>query len=460
LLAVATSIIPVYTMVLTYNLGEERPQKDWILKKEQSLAGDSLFYLDKVERDNEEERRKEREMRVMQEGKALWERKRQDEEELQLRDVEETKEIVRQKIFGRPGHGAPTQDIRKKIFTEHQLDQGMRRAQSMFSLDDSQDSLAVNAPPAMFNDDMELDNRDALCFGRNGNGAPLRTKSGRLRSTMYANPEIRFQANESVQRSISNNIRYAAGHEYKSLYQQELKDQIMQRCQMQEQERNCDTTEAQQLEEVEGIQWGKAGPGGAYWRDSAITGQGFFDKMGWNTSADPRHRQFQIKRNETDDMKRDMSEIEQRRVLEHKELVSEIGTELAPLMKKAVTGKPRKDPDTGYMMDHSLSTTDVTRMAVNCPQPWLQSGSKHQYSDQLASQISERQNTRAQGQEIDELQQRHHFESWKSFWGKPGCGAPRDSTQKENLMKMLHYPDDSKIPDSGELSTLERLPVK
>ena len=110
-------------------------------------------------------------------SRALWERKRQDEEELQLRDVEETKEIVRQKIFGRliynliitklqlcfkisrPGHGAPTQDIRKKIFTEHQLDQGMRRAQSMFSLDDSQDSLAVNAPPAMFNDDMELDNR-------------------------------------------------------------------------------------------------------------------------------------------------------------------------------------------------------------------------------------------------------------------------------------------------------------
>ena len=32
-------------------------------------------------------------------------------------------------------------------------------------------------------------------------------------------------------------------------------------------------------EEVEGTQWGRAGPGGAYWRDSALTGQGFFDKM-------------------------------------------------------------------------------------------------------------------------------------------------------------------------------------
>ena len=30
---------------------------------------------------------------------------------------------------------------------------------------------------------------------------------------------------------------------------------------------------------MEGSQWGRPGPGGRYWRDSAITGQGFFDKM-------------------------------------------------------------------------------------------------------------------------------------------------------------------------------------
>ena len=87
--------------------------------------------------------------------------------------------------------------------------------------------------------------------------------------------------------------------------------------------------------------------------------------QGWNTSADPRRRSFQVKKNETDDMKREMSEIEQRRVMEHREMISEIGTELAPLMKNSITGKPRKDPETGYMMDHSLSSTDVTRLAIN-----------------------------------------------------------------------------------------------
>ena len=38
-------------------------------------------------------------------------------------------------------------------------------------------------------------------------------------------------------------------------------------------------------------------------------------------------------------------------------------------------------------------------------------------------------------------EQRRHFQSWESFWGRPGYGAPRELTQKENLMKMLHYPN-------------------
>ena len=31
--------------------------------------------------------------------------------------------------------------------------------------------------------------------------------------------------------------------------------------------------------QLEGNQWGRPGPGGTYWRDSAVTGQNFFDKM-------------------------------------------------------------------------------------------------------------------------------------------------------------------------------------
>ena len=73
-----------------------------------------------------------------------------------------------------------------------------------------------------------------------------------------------------------------------------------------------------------------------------------------------------------------MSEAEKRRNKEHKEINSEvkmepkvtnileiyfdkIGIELAPLIMDKVTGKPKRDPSTGYMMNHRLGTTDVNQ---------------------------------------------------------------------------------------------------
>ena len=43
---------------------------------------------------------------------------------------------------------------------------------------------------------------------------------------------------------------------------------------------------------------------------------------------------------------------------------SQVGIELVPLMKQSQAGRPRKDPSTGYMLSHSLSTTDVTKAQV------------------------------------------------------------------------------------------------
>ncbi len=60
-------------------------------------------------------------------------------------------------------------------------------------------------------------------------------------------------------------------------------------------------------------------------------------------------------------MKKDMDEREVRRHIEQSDLKSEIGVELVPLLKEKSTGKPRKDPNTGYMLSHTLPSTDVTR---------------------------------------------------------------------------------------------------
>ena len=80
---------------------------------------------------------------------------------------------------------------------------------------------------------------------------------------------------------------------------------------------------------------------------------------------------------------------------------------------------------------------------VCSPQPWHSVENKQQYWDQLTGQVDEKKDMGCKGKVMDEQQQKEHFQSWETFWGRPGYGAPRDSAQKENLMKMLHYPENT-----------------
>ena len=60
----------------------------------------------------------------------------------------------------RPGHGAPTQNIRKKKFTELQLTGSLKRSQSMFSLEDeSSQTYQELRQGRRYNDDMALQPR-------------------------------------------------------------------------------------------------------------------------------------------------------------------------------------------------------------------------------------------------------------------------------------------------------------
>ena len=128
-----------------------------------------------------------------------------------------------------------------------------------------------------------------------------------------------------------------------------------------------------------------------------------------------------------------------------------------------VTGKPKRDPSTGYMMNHSLSTTDVTQLATskgyivyvyyfaycidrrltcitlsNCPciqAPALARcreqaavlGATHRLMQKYlsinmnhltAGQVAEKTNIGQLGRKMDDQQQRQHFESWESYWGR------------------------------------------
>ena len=60
----------------------------------------------------------------------------------------------------RPGHGAPTGDIRKKKFTEHQLGRALKRSQSVFSLDEKTKGYVRRE----YIDDMKLDSKVIIIY--------------------------------------------------------------------------------------------------------------------------------------------------------------------------------------------------------------------------------------------------------------------------------------------------------
>merc|ERR1719410_2841862 len=158
-------------MVLTYNYDQARPGRDWVLKTEQSVIGDSLSYLDMMERTNMEENRRARERQIMEEGLSLWQQKKREDDDMNYREREEAKEYSKMRMFGRPGHGAPTVDNRKKRFTEHQFDKLRHNNPDLVTSEE----FRPPPPPSYsrFHHD-EPDNTDALAFGRPGCGAPQR----------------------------------------------------------------------------------------------------------------------------------------------------------------------------------------------------------------------------------------------------------------------------------------------
>jgi hypothetical protein len=42
--------------------------------------------------------------------------------------------------------------------------------------------------------------------------------------------------------------------------------------------------------------------------------------------------------------------------------------------------------------------------------------------------VSEKQENILQLREMDEEQQKRHYQSWETYWGRPGYGAPRYSS--------------------------------
>ncbi|XP_022241134.1 uncharacterized protein LOC111085683, partial [Limulus polyphemus] len=91
--------------------------------------------------------------------------------------------LVRYNPWNKPGAGAPMENSKRTKFIEEQLG--------------NNDKL----------DDNVLGNT-LTGFGKPGAGAPHRTKSGRIKTQLFGDPEIRFQDAQKVRLSIENQLRY------------------------------------------------------------------------------------------------------------------------------------------------------------------------------------------------------------------------------------------------------------
>ena len=68
-------------------------------------------------------------------------------------------------------------------------------------------------------------------------------------------------------------------------------------------------------------------------------------------------------------------------------------------------------------------------------------GGRRRYLDVLLDQVQNKLSNDIERRKLDDERMVNHFQSFDTYWGRPGHGAIKESgVQKENLMKILHYP--------------------
>ena len=58
--------------------------------------------------------------------------------------------------------------------------------------------------------------------------------------------------------------------------------------------------------------------------------------------------------------------------------------------------------------------------------------------------MADKQDYNRHNREYDEEQQKQHFQSWETFWGRPGYGAPREVLRPNDYDDDCEYSDDRK----------------
>ncbi|XP_055617031.1 uncharacterized protein LOC129762616 isoform X3 [Toxorhynchites rutilus septentrionalis] len=104
------------------------------------------------------------------------------------------------------------------------------------------------------------------------------------------------------------------------------------------------------------------------------------------------------------------------------------GVELVPLLAKR---RSQQRPI-------SLGTTDVTKIDKYSSNGSNLHRSGDEYLHDLCYQMNQKQRKLETSQRIDYESSKHHFDTWSTFWGRPGHGAPLPHKNKLNLDNLLY----------------------
>nr|XP_054752026.1 uncharacterized protein LOC129257677 isoform X2 [Lytechinus pictus] len=184
------------------------------------------------DRTSAEVRKKVRQMREAEWDQSQWKTFKKEQSKSDVETKKKDLQMLRDyKPFGRPGAGAP---------------RGEREAYRTRAVSDDQ-----------LNDGPEL--LKFLQFGKPGNGAPIRTDSGKLKASIRANNDIRFREGAGMRKGVENNTRYTNPKEYGDKVNSELGNMALERRTVREMERQMEKEEERKTWEYN--PFGKSGAG-------------------------------------------------------------------------------------------------------------------------------------------------------------------------------------------------------
>ncbi|XP_059609972.1 uncharacterized protein LOC132257193 isoform X2 [Phlebotomus argentipes] len=422
-----------------------------------------------------EEKRRVEQRRIADESLKVVRQQKEQQFRQKLQDREQYRQMIEKHCpWGKPGGGAPNDTIRMTNITKVGL------------FPEAINTVRNYVPPLPM---------PKIRGG--GGGAPIRSNSGRLITTFRDDPSITFK--DQTRNIVDIELRYKTSPKNKKTYKMEL-DKIVEEKHQRKKQENCS------CEKSTAEPWGKAGPGGTPWRPPNAIGCSFMESMGWTDSKllqkmdSETHSAYtnpnvRIKVSPPSDQ--EMKNIKEEARKPHpacclmcnclcvkdgknrhappppppppppinNPVPRRIRRECDKLTPKVTETKPKTtNPKTkvrtrSYMISEgvelvpllakrraqerpiSLSSTDVTK--------YKEVGHTENYSVQylndLCRQMNKRRRAYQKSKKMDIETSRRHFETWSSFWGRPGHGAPREIKNKLNLDDLLY-----KLPLTGK----------